>query len=249
MVIDASRKGFDARFFDQPEGEISLLPAIDLRLKETALVIIDMQYHDAHADFGIVKALEIIDPGSTAYYTERLSITVPAIARILDEARQLEIKVIHLIVGSDYRDLRDFNGRMREWIFDLQIRSGLEDFYWSKSPIFQILEELTPLSDETVIVKRGYGAFNSTNIENFLREQKINTLVVTGCVTNYCVETTVRDAADRGFAVVVVDEGTVAFSDDAQRASLASFRGGFAGVIKTADKLIELLRSKALSRD
>ncbi len=234
-------KSVESKYFDQPLGEISLLPPITIDLARTALVVIDMQYHDAHADHGVVAALEKIHPGSTAYNVERLATVVPAIRRVLDHARATDLQVIHVVVGSDYQDLRDFNKRMRHWIFDLQERSGMADFYWTKSPTYQILEELTPAEGETVFRKRSFGAFNSTNFENLLREMDIETMLVTGCVTNYCVETTVRDAADRGFAVAMIDEAIAGFSQEAHDATMASLRGGFAAVIPTVDAATEML--------
>ena len=231
----------ESKYFYQPSGEISLLPPININLAKTALVVIDMQYHDAHADYGVVAALEKLHPGSTAYYVERLATVVPAIRRMLDHARSTNLHVIHVVVGSDYQDLRDFNKRMRHWIIDLQERSGLNDFYWTKSPTFKILEELTPEEGETVFRKRSFGAFNSTNFENLLREMDIETLLISGCVTNYCVETTVRDAADRGFAVVMIDEAIAGFSKEAHDATMASLRGGFAAIIPTTDASIAML--------
>ena len=229
------------KYFHQPAGEVTLLPPIDIDLGRTALIVIDMQYHDAHAEQGVVAALEKLYPGSTAYYAERLATVVPAIRRLLDHARATNLQVIHVVVGSSHRDLRDFNKRMRHWILDLQDRSGLADFYWTESPTYRILEELTPVDGETVFQKRSFGAFNSTNFENLLREMGIDTLLVTGCVTNYCVETTVRDAADRGFAVAVIDEAVAGFSQDSHDATLASLRGGFAAVIPTVADTVAML--------
>jgi nicotinamidase-related amidase len=230
------------RYFDKPTGEISLLPPIELDPRKAALVIIDMQYHDAHPDHGVVAALEKLYPGSTAYYAQRLSTAVPAIQRLLDYARASSLEIIHLVVGSDYQDLRDFNRRMRAWILDLQARSGMADFYWTSSPTFRILEELTPLPHEIIFRKRSFGAFNSTNFENFLREIGVETLLITGCVTNYCIETTVRDAADRGFSVIVTDEAVAGFDQASHDATMGSFRGGFAAVVPTADQMIALLK-------
>jgi nicotinamidase-related amidase len=231
----------ESKYFDQPPGELTLLPPIDIDLAKTALIVIDMQYHDAHAEQGIVAALEKLYPGSTAFYAKRLATVVPAIRRLLDHARASDLTVIHVVVGSDYQDLRDFNKRMRHWILDLQERSGMADFYWTKSPTYRILEPLTPTEGETVFRKRSFGAFNSTNFENLLREMDIETLLVTGCVTNYCVETTVRDAADRGFAVAVIDEAVAGFSQESHDATLASLRGGFAAVIPTVDATTAML--------
>ncbi len=229
------------KYFVKMAGELSLLPPINIDIERTSLVIIDMQYLDAHQDYGVVAALEKTHPGSTEYYSKRLKTSVPAIKSLLEYARASGMRIIHIVVGSKYKDLRDFNKRMRHWIFELQNASGIEDIYWTESPTFKVLEELTPGPGETIIRKTSYGAFNSTNIENILRELDIDTLIVTGCVTNYCVETTARDAADRGFSVVLVDDAVAGFSQASHDATLASLRGGFAAVVPSAQNLIQLL--------
>ena len=88
-----------------------------------------------------------------------------------------------------------------------------------------------------------------SNFENLLHELGIETLLITGCVTNYCVETTVRDAADRGFSVVVIDEAVAGFDQASHDATLASFRGGFAAVVRTADQTIALLNEIQATRN
>lgn len=238
------------KYFDNQPGELTLLPPIDVDLSKTALVIIDMQYLDAHPDHGVILALSKIAPGSTDYYKARLETVVPAIKQLLIDSRNMNLRIIHIVVGSKYRDLRDFNKRMRHWIMDLEQKSGMQDLYWVGAPGFNILEELAPEDGETIIRKTSYGAFNSTNIENQLREMDINSLIVTGCVTNFCVETTVRDAADRGFSVMVVDEAVAGFSAESHKATLHSLRSGFAAVIPTAQDAIALLKDvKSQSTD
>jgi nicotinamidase-related amidase len=62
--------------------------------------------------------------------------------------------------------------------------------------------------------------------------------VITGISTNHCVETTARDAADRGYGCVVVDEATADYDDDAQDASLRAFHFNFGRVVRTVDEVI-----------
>ena len=166
LFWDTNMGHLEDKYFVKNAGELSLLPPINIDLERTSLVIIDMQYLDAHQDHGVVAALEKIHPGSTEYYSKRLNTSVPAIKSLLEYARTSKMRVIHIVVGSKYKDLRDFNKRMRHWIFELQDLSGIEDIYWTESPTFKVLEELTPGPGETIIRKPSYGAVNSTNIEN-----------------------------------------------------------------------------------
>jgi nicotinamidase-related amidase len=125
----------------------------------------------------------------------------------------------------------------------------LRNSYAEGSFEFQILEELAPRKGEEVIRKTTYGAFNSTDLEERLRRQGITSLVITGVTTSACVETTARDAADRGFGVVLVDEGTCDWDQEYHLASLRAFRRLFGDVAKSAEDVIEALEEgKAVPR-
>ncbi|MGH9201803.1 MAG: cysteine hydrolase family protein, partial [Vicinamibacterales bacterium] len=77
-----------------------------------------------------------------------------------------------------------------------------------------IVEELAPLPTETIIDKPGKGAFYSTELELILRTRGIASLLFTGVTTNVCVETTMREAADRGFDNLVLTDATGAINAD-----------------------------------
>jgi nicotinamidase-related amidase len=78
-------------------------------------------------------------------------------------------------------------------------------------PGFPFRAELTPLAHETVIVKRQCGAFHDTNLEERLRAQDIRHLVVGGMMSQYCVDTAVRSAFERGYEVTLVEDGHTCF--------------------------------------
>jgi nicotinamidase-related amidase len=118
---------------------------------------------------------------------------------------------------------------------------GVEDLVWSGSPLFEIRREIAPESDDVVIDKTTFGAFNGSTIDETLRRMRIDTLLVTGVSTNLCVETTARDAADRGYGVILVDECLADYDEGAQQAALAAFHFNFGRVMRTADELIGLL--------
>ena len=124
------------------------------------------------------------------------------------------------------------------YAFDIALKRlhapGVPDIFWAQSPDYAIREELAPQPGDTVIQKTTFGAFNSSTIDATLRAMGKDTLIVSGISTNACVETTARDAADRGFATAIVDECTADFDPQAHDAALRGFHFNFGRVIPTA---------------
>jgi nicotinamidase-related amidase len=93
-----------------------------------------------------------------------------------------------------------------------------------------VVTALTPAPGELVIDKNTSSAFSSTGIEWLLRNMDVETLVLVGMATDMCVETTARDAADRGFNVIVVEDATATFFEHHHRAALSGFARVFGQV-------------------
>ncbi len=93
-----------------------------------------------------------------------------------------------------------------------------------------------------VIDKNTSSAFNSTGIEWMLRNMGIETLVVAGMATDMCVETTSRDAADRGFSVIIAEDASATFFPDHHRAALSGFARVFGQVWTSGDVVAALQR-------
>lgn len=229
--------GEQARFFDYG---YTLVPPVPLRKDgTTALVIIDVQYRDAHPDHGVGLAMQKILPGSMDYFFERVESTlIPSIRGLLDYFRANRLPVIHVLLGSDYRDLRDCPPRFREWVAKLEQDSGVADIFWSGGKGYEVREEIAPVEGETIVRKLTMGAFNSGNIDTVLRSMGLTSLVVTGVSTNACVETTARDAADRGYATVIVDEAAADYDQAAHDATLRAFHFNLGRVVRSSDDLI-----------
>jgi nicotinamidase-related amidase len=223
-------------FFDLQK---TFVQPVELEPARTAVVVVDMQYSDASADQGFNVAMDRIYPGSVDYFNERNErLTVPSIRRLLAAARERGVHVVYLTIGAEHRDLRDFAPRTRRWIHEVEERSGVRDIFWCGAPWFAIREELAPVEGDTIVNKTTFGAFNGSDIDDTLRRLGIESLVITGISTNHCVETTARDAADRGYGCVVVDEATADYDDDAQDASLRAFHFNFGRVVRTVDEVI-----------
>jgi nicotinamidase-related amidase len=220
----------------------TFVPPIDVVPARTALLVIDMQYHDACRGRGYSAALERIAPGSGAYFDDRVEGTVlPALQRLIPACRDRGVRIVYVRFGSAYRDYRDMPLRQREYLRAIERQGGVEDLAWSGSPLFEIRSEIAPEPDDLLIDKTTFGAFNGSSIDDTLRRMGVETLVITGVSTNLCVETTARDAADRGYGVVLVDECTADYDERAQEAAMLGFHFNFGRVVHTADELIELI--------
>lgn len=221
----------------------SFIPSVKLG-PTTALLVVDMQIHDAHPNGSFNLAMEKLHPGSMAYFNERTErLTVPRIQQLLAEFRERRLPVIHLALGSEYEDYRDFSPRHRQWIQEIESRSGISGIFWNQSPDYAFRDELAPASDEPVVVKKTFGAFNSSDLETVARDAGIDTFVIVGISTNCCVESTVRDAAERGFACVVVDDATADYDHQAHLASLNALRFNHARIAPFASDVIEALKT------
>jgi len=217
-----------------------LVPAVDLsRHSKVALLVVDMQYHDASPTRGLGLAMDRLVPGAMDYYNARLeALTVPAIRRLLDCFRKQGLAVVHLVLGSDYRDLRECPPRFREWTRNLEGATGATDIWWTGNPDFQVRKELAPAEGETVVRKTTNGGFNGSRLDDVLRWMGIDTLVIAGVVTSACIETTARDAADRGYHCVLVDDATADYDAEMHRASLKAFALNFGRVADSAEVIM-----------
>ena len=175
---------------------------------DTALIIIDMQYLDAHPDFGLAKKAR--DAGRFEILNHlftRLPLVIRNIQRLQKVCRETGIEVIFVKIQSYTQDGRDLSPSYRD--------KGLQCPPGSKEA--QILEEIKPVGDEIVLPKLSTSAFTSTPIDQILRYMGITKLLVCGVNTNYCVETFIRDAYDRGYEVVLTEDCCAAVVEEHHR--------------------------------
>lgn len=106
----------------------------------------------------------------------------------------------------------------------------------------EIIPELTPNDNETIIDKPGKGAFYSTDLELVLNNLSVDTLVVCGVTTEVCVHSTVREAADRGFRCIVMRDCTASYFDDFYRVGLEMIeaQGGLLGTVTDSKTWMKL---------
>lgn len=191
-----------------------------------ALLVVDMQYLDAHVDSDMCRKISKAGFNETvAAYRDRLDVIVPNIRRLQDAFRQAGMEVIHTRIQSMAVDGRDRGPSHKK--LGHAAPPGAQEA--------KILRELAPVGDELVFNKTAGSVFSSTNIEYVLRNLGVSTLIVAGVVTTGCVHTAVTDAADRGFDVVLVEDGCGALVPEMHWASIRILRDVYAKILSTEE--------------
>jgi nicotinamidase-related amidase len=201
-------------------------PTLRVTADNTALLVVDMQYFDAHPDWGEGRtAKDLGVAGCFDPYFNQIDDIIPRIQRLLALFRAQEMEVIHLRVAELTKDSRDVGWK--------QLVRGL--IVPSDSREADLLDELAPIDDELVVSKSSSGVFPVTNLDRLLRNMGITTLVMTGTSTGGCVESAVRDAVDLGYDVVVVSDSCADATPESHQRALGRMAGGLTRIMTTEE--------------
>ena len=212
--------------------------ALEIKLHTTALLLIDMQ-----RDF--------LEPGG---FGELLGNDVALLRRtiepcqaILKAARSAGLAIIHTREGhrpdlTDAPPSKLARGKLDTGIGDdgpmgrILIRGEIGH---------DIIPELAPNDDEPVIDKPGKGAFYETDLHLILQNQGIQTLIVCGVTTEVCVHTTVREANDRGYECVVLEDCVGSYFPEFQRIGIEMIKaqGGIFGWVTDSKSAIAAINT------
>ena len=186
----------------------------------TCLLLVDVQNYTWNPDIARTQ------PYFDAQVRE---VVLPNLGRLIGAFREAGGEVMYTVIENLTKDGRDRS-------LDYKIC----DFFVAKgSREARVLEAVAPGEDEIVLPKTSSGVFNSTNIEYLLRNIGIDTLVVTGFLTDQCVDMAVRDAADRGFYPVCIADACATHSQARHDNALAAFKG-YCRTLTTAELLAEI---------
>jgi nicotinamidase-related amidase len=149
------------------------------------------------------------------FYEDARGFVIPNIARLADAARRNGVEVIYTVMENLTADGRDRS-----------LDYKLSNFFIPKgSWDAKVIDALAPGADEMVIPKTSSSLFNSTNFEYLVRNIGLDTIVVTGFLTDQCCDHTIRDGADRGFHMICVSDGCATDTRQRHETALAAFRG------------------------
>jgi nicotinamidase-related amidase len=202
----------------------------------TALVIIDMQ-----RDF-------LMPGGFGALLGNDVSRVRPAIEptrRVLQMWRGKGLQVLHTREGhrpdlSDCPPSKKARGKLKVGIGD---RGPMGRVLVRGEKGHDIIDELKPVSGEPIIDKPGKGAFFATDLDLILRNRGVRSLIVTGVTTEVCVQTTAREANDRGYECLVLEGCVGSYFPEFQRMALEMIKaqGGIVGWVSNSAKLLGAL--------
>ncbi len=225
--IDPLKETYHENIVDNP------LVLKSLEAKDTALLVIDLQYLDAAEGHGVFADVNTsgVRPEDARYYFDQLKTRViPNVERLQKAFRNHGMEVIHTRIQALTRDGRDRSAGHK--------RLGLLATPGSKEAEF--LPEVAPVGDEIVINKTASGVFPTTNLYYVLRNMGINALFVAGVYTNECVSSTVRAACDVGFHVTMIDDCCTTVTPELHDFTVATLRDRYCRVIDTDQAIKEI---------
>ena len=195
---------------------------------------------------------DFVEPGDLAAAlgndVRRLESAVQPVARLLAAFRQAGLTVVHT-KECHQADLCDCPPSKRTRGRGVELRIGdfgpMGRILVDGEPGNDFVESLQPRDGEIVIAKPGKGAFYATELQSRLSERGITHLLLTGVTTEVCVQTTMREANDRGYECLLVEDGTASYIPEFKTATLAMVRaqGGIVGWTATSEQVLAGLGS------
>jgi biuret amidohydrolase len=215
-----------ARPFNYPyDGNLD--PAV------TALLVIDLQVDFLSADGYFARK---------GYDPAPLRAIIPNVNALIAAARGAGCSIIHTRQGyrADRADMTPYEVWRRK-------RAGIDDteVLLRSSPGYEIVPEIDVRPEDIIVDKTANGAFTYTDLEHVLRARGITHLLFTGCTTDVCVHTTLREAQDRNFQNLLIEDACASGDAYAHAAAvhMVTVEDGIFGVVAKTDDVIAGLRT------
>ena len=184
---------------------------------QAALLFIDVQNFSAHRQGAKFASLsqDACEQTYDWYFAQLESLVIPNMQSIQTACRQAGIKVIYTTIESLTLDGRDRSLDYK--ITGFHVAKGAWDG--------QVIDQIAPQGDEIVLAKTSSSVFISTNIDYVLRNLGVKQLVISGVITDQCVESAIRDACDLGYLVTQVSDACLTYSAQRHAQSLRTIQG------------------------
>lgn len=211
------------------------VPEIVLERRKTAVLVIDMQYMNAHRDgkYGRWAKEQRIEDQIDWYFSRLEQVTVPSIKTLIKAARHAGIEVIYSQVASLTEDGREMGWRYKAWQMTDRVDSHEA----------RILEELAPQPNDLVITKTCTSVFLGSHLDRYLRNMGIKYLIACGVATNGCVESAVRDASDLEYSILLPEDACATLSQKDQDNSVSAIHPLYAQAMST-EAIIEKIQKE-----
>jgi nicotinamidase-related amidase len=208
--------------------------AFPLKRDRIALVVIDMQ-----RDFA--------EPGgfgeSLGNDVSRITKIVPDVKRLIEGFRAAGLPVIHTMEchRPDLSDLPPAKRNRGNPTLKIGDEGPMGRVLIAGEAGTAILDAVAPIDGEVVIEKPGKGAFYATPLGDILKRRGIEQLVFAGVTTEVCVQTTMREANDRGYECLLCEEATESYFEEFKRATIAMIRaqGAIVGWTAHLDDILQ----------
>ena len=198
----------------------------------SALLVIDVQNYCAHRNGGEFAGLtpEAFEAKFGGFFEQFERVALANLKRLIAACRGAGVEVIYTTIESLTKDGRDRSLDYK--ITGFNVARGSWDG--------KVIDELAPGEDEIVLPKSSSSVFVSTHIDYILRNLGVKQLVLSGIVTDQCVESAIRDACDLGYLVTQVTDACLTYTQERHDNSLRAIKGYCRQ--KTTDQVIAELK-------
>jgi len=176
---------------------------------KTAVVVIDM----------------VNDFVTGVFKNERAEKIIPNVMHLLDFVRENNIPIVYV---------NDAHLPNVDTEFDVWPQHAVAGTWGA-----QVVDEIKPQKGDFVLQKRRYSAFQGTGLDQLLRELKVDTLILTGVVTDICIQHTAADAFFRGYKIIVPEDCVEAINEQSQKAALNYLKRVYGTEITKADEIMK----------